>query len=77
MDPTEYMHAWARLPELFFEWLDKAFFYLIRLCIIGGILSIIWGIIVELTDWGNGRRRIIMGIILVSVGMAPEVANLV
>lgn len=75
-EPTDYMHAWAKLPELFFTWLDRAFFYLVRLCIIGGILSIILGIIVELTNWSNGRRRIIMGIVLVSVGLAPELVGI-
>ena len=74
-EPTDYMRAWAKLPELLFTWLDGAFFYLVRLCIMGGIISIIWGSIVELTEWSNGRRRILMGIILVAIGMAPELVG--
>ncbi len=70
--PREYMDAWAQLPDTLFAWLERFFYYLVRLCIIAGILSIIWGVLVELTDWGNGRRRVLMGIILVAVGLAPE-----
>ena len=73
LEPQEYLDAWSKLPETLFSWMEKLFYYLVRLCIIAGILSIIWGILVELTDWGNGRRRIITGIILVAVGIAPEI----
>lgn len=72
-EPIDYLQSWAELPEKFMFWLDKAFYYFVKLCVMGGLLTIAWGVIVYLTGWStSGVKRVITGLILIAIGLAPE-----
>ncbi|MEX2721471.1 MAG: hypothetical protein Q6362_008695 [Candidatus Wukongarchaeota archaeon] len=68
----EYWEAWTRLPDILLVWLKKAFEWLIVLGQLIGLIMIILGCILMITDFSyRARSYILSGIMLFVICTAP------
>lgn len=68
----EYWEAWSRLPDILLVWLKRAFEWLIVLGQLIGLVMIILGCILMMTDFSHrARGYILSGIMLFVICTAP------
>lgn len=73
----EYLRAWANLPDVAVNILNKIFLFLAYAAIFIGGIMVVWGAIEWATGYNElgGRKNIIRGVILIILALAPMIVT--
>ena len=75
----DYINAWSKLPSYALTLLENLLEFLIYMAIIIGLILIMWGAIEWATSASGferrGTRRIINGIIVLLIALAPKIIH--
>jgi len=75
----DYINAWSKLPSYALMLLENLLEFLIYMAIIIGLILIMWGSIEWATSGPGferrGTRRIINGVILLLIALAPKIIH--